>query len=300
MSFSSEVKTELCRQGLSRACCLIAEAYGVLLFGNTFSYREIRIITGNQAFAARLPNLFRSAFGVEFDKKPDDTGGRGKLIFQIVDSDKISRIFAAYGYSVESCVALHINLAVLEDDCCRASFLRGAFLAGGSMTDPEKSYHLELVTPHYNVRGEVFSVLLDLGLRPKDTLRGGNYIVYFKQSEYIEDLLTYIGAPIKAMELMATKVEKELRNSVNRRVNCDTSNVGKAVDAAQAQLEALRRLEDAGLLEALPDKLFETARLRRENPEATLTELSEMFDPPLTKSCLNHRLRKLIDLSKEL
>ena len=178
--------------------------------------------------------------------------------------------------------------------------MRGAFLAGGSVTDPEKSYHLELVTPHYYVRGETYSLMLEMGLSPKDAARNGSYIVYFKQSNYIEDFLTFTGAPVKAMELMSAKVEKELRNSVNRRVNCDTANLEKAVDAAQTQLEALRKLEAAGKIITLPDKLRETALLRKQNPEATLSELAAMFDPPVTKSCLNHRLRKLAEMAKEL
>lgn len=298
MSFSSDVKNELCRAGSTRSCCVLAEAYGVLLFCNTFSYREIRIITENRSFAARLPFLFRGAFGIGFDQLPD-ADKPGKLVFRVNTKEKIAAVFEAYGYSAENYVALHINLAVLEEDCCKAAFLRGAFLAGGSVTDPEKSYHLELVTPHYNVRGETYSILLDMGIEPKDTVRGGSYMVYLKQSEYIEDFLTHIGAPIKAMELMSMKVEKDIRNSVNRRVNCDTANLGKAVDAAQAQLEALRRLEAAGLYGDLPEKLRETADLRRENPELTLSELAALFDPPITKSCLNHRLRRLAQIAIE-
>jgi len=297
MPFSADVKNELCRVGHLKDCCAAAEAYGVLLFCNTFSYREIRIVTENRAFAQRLQTVFRRAFGFSFDVAPEDMEGRGKHIFRITDPEKIKKVFETYGYSPENYVSLHINMAILEEACCRVSFLRGAFLAGGSVTDPAKSYHLELVTPHYHVKGETYSVLYEMGLTPKDSTRNGSYILYFKQSESIEDLLTMMGAPIAAMELMNTKVEKDLRNSVNRRVNCETANVGRTVDAAQTQLAAIRRIEASGVLESLPEKLKETARLRLENPEATLTELAAMFDPPVTKSCLNHRLRKLVELA---
>lgn len=300
MSFSSDVKSELCRVPVNRPCCALAEAYGVLLFCNTFSSREIRIITGSRAFAQRVQTVFRAAFGVEFDSVPEADGRAGKVSLRIEAPDKLERIFDAYGYDAKNCIAVHINLAVLEQDCCRAAFLRGAFLAGGSVTDPNKSYHLELVTPHYYVRGETIAMLQELGQEPKSAARSGSYMIYFKQSEYIEDFLTFTGASVGAMELMSTKVEKDLRNSVNRRVNCDTANLEKAVDAAQIQLEAIRRLRSAGKLEALPEKLYDTAKLRMANPEATLAELAQLFDPPVTRSCLNHRLRKLVSTAAEL
>ena len=142
------------------------------------------------------------------------------------------------------------------------------------------------------------ALLLDLGFRPKHTSRNGVGVLYFKQSNGIEDILTLLGAPVCAMAVMEAKVEKELRNGVNRRVNCDTANLTKVVDAAQDQLAAIRRLRKSGEWDRLPQKLRETAALREENPEATLQELGEMFDPPLTKSAVNHRMRKLIELSR--
>ena len=293
MSFSSNVKQELCRQAVSKKCCAVAECFGVLLYCNTFSTDLVKIVTESRDFAERLPKLFRRAFGLEFDEVPG--AGAGKLVFTITDPAKLRQIFAAFGFSVERHVTLHVNFGILEEDCCRVSFLRGAFLAGGSVTDPAKRYHLELTTSHQKVSREVNALLLDLGFYPKDTGRNGTSVLYFKQSDYIEDFLTLLGAPVCAMAIMEAKVEKELRNGVNRRVNCDTANLTKVVDAAQDQIAAIRRLEERGLLEQLPDKLRQTARLRMENPEATLTELAQMFDPPVTKSAMNHRMRKLIE-----
>ena len=131
---------------------------------------------------------------------------------------------------------------------------------------------------------------------PKDARRKGNSVIYFKQSESIENFLTAVGAPLSAMEVMNAKLEKDLRGSVNRRVNCDAANLDKVVEAAQAQLEAIRRLERDKVLEKLPDKLQEAARLRMDHPEDTLSQLAERCDPPVTKSALNHRLRKLVEL----
>ena len=298
MSFSSQTKEELCRVPLARKCCAQAEAYGVLLFCNAFSNREIRIITESGGFAARLPLLFRKAFQLDFDSLPPENGG-GKRVFSITSGDKLRRIFAAFGFDPADSLAHHINFAVLEEDHCRTSFFRGAFLAGGSVTDPAKRYHLELVTSHYSVSRELTALLLEAGFSPKETTRKSNYMTYFKQSEYIADFLTAIGAPVAAMELMNAKLEKNLRGSVNRRVNCDAANLDKAVDAAQEQLEAIARLEARGMLQELPDKLKEAVDLRAAHPELTLAQLAQLCSPPVSKSAFNHRLRKLVELSRK-
>ena len=297
MSFSSRTKAELCRQPIARKCCAVSECFGVLLYCNTFQPGQIRIVTESPDFAARLPRLFKKAFGLTFDVLPEEK--RGKRVFQITDPEKLAAVWEAFGFSQEGDPALHVNYGLLEDDACGYSFLRGAFLSGGSVTDPGKRYHLELATTHAKVGRETHALMLDLGLSPKETERSGSVVLYFKQSDYIEDFLTSIGAPVCAMEIMEAKVEKELINGVNRRVNCETANLTKVVDAAQEQLAAIRKLESGGRLETLSQKLQETAAMRRENPEATLTELAEMMNPPLTKSAMNHRMRKLIELAKE-
>ena len=298
MSFSSETKAELCRERMSNLECAQAEAYGALLYCNVFTPWEVRITTRSRDFALRLPKLFRRAFAVEFDKVPDPEG-EGKLTFLCTDREKIARILDTFGYDPETAVFQHINYAALEEPLTGAAFLRGAFLAGGSVTDPKKRYHLELTTTHYYVHRELQALLPELGLRPKETTRKANYVTYFKQSEAIADVLTTIGAPLAAMEVMNAKVEKNLMNGVNRLLNCDVANVEKAVRAAQSQIEAIRRLEGRGELEKLPAKLRETAELRVANPELSLAQLAELCVPPVSKSCLNHRLRKLVELGRE-
>ena len=293
MSFSGNVKAELCRAGLQRACCAEAEAYGILLYANTFSATEIKIITGSEEFAQHLPRLWRKAFGFGFDIVPPEDN-KGKFIYIINDRAKIDAIFEKYGYEASSTLAHHINLGVLEDECCRTSFIRGAFLAGGSITDPEKRYHLELVTDHMNVSRETYSMLLEMGFEPHDTTRAGHYITYFKQSEAIEDFFTTIGAAGAAMEIMEAKIEKGMRNSINRKVNCDSANADKIVSAASAQLEKIRFIDKEVGLESLPMDLQEVAFLRIANPEASLSDLAMLSDPPISKSGINHRLRKLM------
>lgn len=260
MSFAGEVKAELCRGKLGRKCCAQAEACGVLLYCNRFSLSEVKIVTESPAFAQRLPGLFRKAFGVEFDEKGDpDTPG--KRIFTISAPEKLALLWELCAFD-PSGPAHHINFGMLEETHCRLAFLRGAFLAGGSVTDPQKGYHLELATTHLRVSRELDTLLLELGYAPKETTRKANYITYFKQSEAIEDLLTAIGAPVSAMELMNAKAEKLLRNGVNRRVNCEAANVDKTVDAALEQRRAIQILRDRGALETLSPKLREAAQLR--------------------------------------
>ena len=298
MSFSSGTKVELCRMTPENNCCAVAECYGMLLYGNTFNMREIRIVTENRVLGKHLVDMFLSAFMISFDIMPDEDEP-GKQAYVISGKNKINRIFEAYGYSKQSLLAHHVNLGVLENDCCNRSFIRGAFLTGGAVTDPVKSYHLELVTDHFNVSRQTYSLLLEMGFAPKETSRSGNYIIYFKQSSAIEDFLTFIGAPIHAMELMSAKIEKDVRNTVNRKVNCDTANVTKTVDAAAAQIEIIEIIKSAGIFNELPDKLREAAMLRIENPELSIKELAEISTPPVTKSCMNHRIRRLTEISKE-
>jgi len=299
MSFSANVKSELCRPEVEKGCCALAETLGVLLYANTFSADGIRIVTESREFAQRLPRLFRKGLGVQFDTLPErDT--IGKLSFLITDAEKIRRVFELCGFSAQTSVFVNVNFALLEKECCRKAFLRGAFLAGGSVTDPEKRYHLELSTTHAKVSRGTQTLLIEMGMEAKQTERKGNSILYYKQSEAIEDFLALIGAGVSAMAVMSAKIEKDWRNSANRKTNCDSANVDKSVAAAGEQLSALQKLEQAGLLENLPEKLAETARLRRENPEATLSELAELHEPPLSKSAVNHRLRKLTAMASSL
>lgn len=295
MSFSSDAKAELCRVPLTRRCCARAEAYGVLLYAGSFSPTEVRIVTESEDFAARLPKLFQKAFSVRFDAQESGS----KSIFRITDGQKLAVILEALGYDPDQHYALHVNFALLEEECCRASFLRGAFLAGGSVTDPLKRYHLELATPHLQAGREVEALLRDMGYEPKNVQRQGNGVTYFKQSDHIEELLTRIGAPAAAMEVMAAKVEKEMRNTVTRQINCDSHNADKTVAAAQEQMNAIRRIAKDYGLDALPEPLKDAALLRIANPEASLADLATLSYPPVTKSCLNHRFKKIMGFKPE-
>jgi len=299
VSFSGSVKAEICRAVPQRKCCTGAMCFGVLLFCNTFSRDCIRIITESPDFAQILPKLFKKAFAIDFDIKPDE-GCTGKRIFQITDPDKIKTIMSVYGFDPRDTLSMHINLSVLEEDCCKSSFVRGAFLAGGSVTDPAKGYHMELTTTHQSVAREGYSLIEEaVGFAPKSAARAGGQVLYFKQSERIADCLTYLGAPVAAMGIMEAKLEKELNNEVNRRCNCDEANTSKVVEASQEQLSAIRVLKEKGLLANLSAKLQQAAAAREENPELSLTELAALMEPPITKPAMNHRLKKLMAMAQE-
>ena len=191
-------------------------------------------------------------------------------------------------------------MPVVEEDCCKTAFFRGAFLAGGSVTDPSKGYHLEFATTHQRVARESYALLQEmLGFYPKTAVRGGSQVLYLKTSDQISDVLTCLNAPVAAMGIMEAKLEKELNNKVNRRCNCDEANTSKVVEASQEQISAIRVLENRGCLEKLPPKLKQAAIVRLENPEASLAELAAMMEPPISKSAMNHRMQRLAQIAKE-
>ena len=300
MSFSAAAKAEICRSIPNKNCCALAECFGILLFCNSFDNDCVRIITESREFAYILPKLFKKAFDVEFDAFPS-MAAPGKLIFQITDPDKLNAIFFACGFSRGSTLAMHLNLPLVEDECCRAAFLRGAFLAGGSVTDPEKAYHLELTTTHQTVAREAYTLIHEILLfYPKTALRGGGQVLYLKQSDQISDFLACLGASVASMGIIEAKLEKELNNKVNRRCNCDDANTSKVVEAAQEQLTAIRILRERKVADKLPHKLQQALIAREKNPEASLSELAGMMDPPISKPAMNHRLKKLVELSREV
>ena len=299
VSFSGNAKAEICRVFPHKHCCALAECFGILLFCNSFSGDGIRIITESREFAQNLPKLFKRAFDVEFDFFPS-LEAPGKLIFQITDPDKITEVMEAYGFNPDDTVSLHVNLPIVEEECCRTAFLRGAFLSGGSVTDPAKGYHMELTTTHFSVARETFALIWEaMGFQPKTAHRSGGQVLYIKQSEQISDFLTLLGAPVAAMGIMEARLEKELNNKVNRRCNCDDANTSKVVEAAQEQLAAIRILREAGLMENLPAKMKQASQAREENPFASLSELAGMMDPPITKPAMNNRMKKLVQLAME-
>lgn len=295
MSFSTEVKNELCRVSMQRACCTRAEAYGALLHATVFSHREIRLSTENSVIARRLQALLQRAFFVVCE--PQRQGRKYQIVLE--QPTQIGRIFDVLGYDRKSHITYHLNRNELEEECCLASFLRGAFLMAGTVAGPDKKSHLELKSGHQSLAGEETSLLLDLGLSPKLAQRGGSCLLYFKDGASVEDFLTRIGAPHAAMALMEAKVEKNLRNTINRQVNCETANLVKTADAAARQIAAIRAVLDTRGEEAFPENLRETVRLRLAYPTDTLAELAQRFAQPISKPGLSHRLKKITEFASK-
>lgn len=298
-SFSSSARAEICRSLPGKNCCALAECFGILLYCNSFQPEGIKIITESREFALMIPKLFKRAFDLTFDSFPS-LENPGKLVFQIWEPEKLAAIMECFGFDIREHISLHVNLPVVEEDCCKAAFLRGAFLAGGSVTDPDKGYHMEFATTHQSVARETAALIREaVGILPKLAARGGGQVLYLKQSEQISDFLTYLGAPVAAMGIMEARLEKELNNKVNRRCNCDDANTSKVVDAAQEQLAAIRGLTEAGLLDGLPPKLRQAAQARVDNPASSLSELAAMMEPPITKPAMSSRMKKLVLMAKE-
>lgn len=189
---------------------------------------------------------------------------------------------------------------LIERACCKQAYLRGAFLASGSITDPEKSYHFEIVSGGSEHADLVFYILSELGLEPKMIARKKQYVVYLKDGSMIVDALNIMGAHISLMDMENVRIVKDMRNSINRRVNCETANINKTVNAAVKQMDDIRYIEETKGLKFLPDSLRTLAELRMEEPELPLKELGEMLTPPLGKSGVNHRLRKISEIANKL
>ena len=297
MSFSTDIKTELCSEAISDRALAVAEAYGVLLYCRTFSASEVQIVTLCEAVAERLPKLFRRAFNLTL-AEPARTG-RGHWSFRTTDRAAIAAMFEAFDLEAQRTVSHHVNLSVLEEQGSAVAFLRGAFLAGGSVSDPHKGFHMELATVHYSVSREVHALLAELGFPPHDSTRAGSYMLYYKRADVIADLLTLLGAQHASLEVMSAQVERDMNNKVNRQINCDSANADKVVATAQQQLEAILRIKEQYGLDILPEKLHEAALLRIANPEASLADLAKLSYPSVTKSTLNYRLKKIMEFHVE-
>jgi len=298
MTFSAKIKEELCSLTISNPENALAECCGMILFANATTSEKIKINTENKSIAHRASMLLKSLFGFDFDKKIVPISEARKFSLVIEHKDKLTEIFDAFG--IDPKVSLRLNSAIVETDESRASFCRGAFLTGGSISDPESRYHLELVTSHTTLSREIISLLLDLDLPAKLAFRKSNNIIYLKESGHIEDFLTRIGAPLSALELMQTKLVKDVRNKINRKVNCEFANMTKAADAAQNHISAIKKIISAGYFEQLSPQLQAAAKLRLDNPDESLSSLVALSGEEVSKSGLNHRLNRLFAISNEI
>ncbi len=291
ISFSSKLKTELCKIKPT-GCCRLAEMYGLLLFGRSFCKEDISIRTANADTAEMYSLLLRVCFSTYTVTEQSN----GWFIVSVpgrADREKI------INYYTDGEADWIFNPKHMKRTCCRQSFIRGAFLSSGSMNDPEKSYHLEFAVKDPTL-SFAFAAFLELcGYKPKTCARKSVAALYYNNSTIIEDLLGTMGAMGVTLELMETKIVKDMRNKLNRQTNFETSNITKTVNAAVAQNDAIKFLEQENLLGLLPDELRDVAMLRKANPDASLNELCKLCDGVISRSGMNHRLKKIIDIAEE-
>ncbi|MDR1464401.1 MAG: DNA-binding protein WhiA [Oscillospiraceae bacterium] len=294
MSFASNVKQELIAgAGELAPCCVHALRYGLFLFARQFSVGEVHFTTESADIAAfALDHL--AALGVT---AKEVRAGRRKVDISVPEESGRLRLLRAFGHGPED-VTLRLNRANLAGECCFAALLRGAFLACATMTTPELNYHLEFSVGYRKLAGDLSALMREMDLAPKSTIRKGVHMLYFKDSGLIEDTLTAMGAQGASLDLMGIKMEKNMRNHVNRKVNFETANIFRAANAAAEQLEAVRQLRASHGFAALPESLREAAELREANPEATLAELCEEAEGEISRSGMSHRLKKLVLFSQ--
>lgn len=291
MSFSSEVKKELAKRISPARHCQIAELAAIMNFcgeyGQSMDEKEGRAVftlgfqTENEAVVRKGFTLLKKTYNIETD--------------QSLSQQEMQALFAKIGNLREP-----VDPLLIKNSCCKRAFLRGAFLAVGSMSDPTKGYHLEFDCTDEAKAAQLQELIRSFEIESKIILRKKYHVVYLKEGAAIVDLLNVFEAPVSLMNLENLRILKEMRNSVNRRVNCETANIAKTVNAAARQVEDIELLRERYGFQNLPGPLREMAQIRLEYPDAPLKELGEYFDPPLGKSGVNHRLRKLSELAEKI
>ena len=305
MSYSSRTKDELCRLEPDSVCCLLAELSGIISVAGSVILRgggdkRLSIETENTAVARRTFRLLQDVFDVQpqlVTLKRARLGGRSAHRIEI-SGDEASFVLEGCGISVMQRRGVPRELTVRK--CCRMSFLRGVFLASGSVTDPEKEYHLEFVLGDEAFALAVQKLIARFELDAHMTERRQMTLVYLKGQSEITDMLSILGAQSARFAMEDAFIRKELRNNANRAVNCDSANVQRSVTAASRQTQAIECLIAAIGESSLPPALLQTAKLRLKYPEVSLEELGSLCDPPVGKSGVNHRLRRLEKMAQEL
>lgn len=299
MSFATNLKDELCKDVPEEESELHALLYGFLLFSYKFRIDEISFSVLHEPTARLFAEALLTHCGVSA-KIMFKERVRGTLYKVSIEKYSERKKILDTFYHTPNEPHLRINRANIENEEDARYFLRGAYLVCGSLTDPEKDYHCEFGVNYMNLCKDLSALVGEVLSQPKSTLRRGSYVVYYKESEHIEDLLTYIGAPISAMELMNIKIVKDIKNRVNRRMNCDSANLDKTLNASFQQVQDIRYIFEHRGNGFLSKELQEIAEIRLENPDMSLRELGDSVEPPLSRSGVNHRLKRIGEIATEL
>ncbi|WP_069648941.1 DNA-binding protein WhiA [Caloranaerobacter ferrireducens] len=313
MSFSSKTKNELSRLEINNKCCLISELAALIRMSGSIQIMglgkvNIKFATENAAIARRIFTLLKKLYNVQSEvmvRKNRQLKKNNSYLMVVNNADEAKKILEDTGiFTKDSCNHFEINYGIpdklIENRCCKRAYIRGAFLGGGSLSDPEKTYHLEFVTNSSKHSEDLCELINSFGLNSKIVTRKDNFVVYIKEGEQIVDLLNIIGAHNALLKLENIRILKDVRNNINRIVNCETANLSKTINAALRQIKNIEYIDRTIGIDKLPENLVDIAKLRLINREASLKELGQMLDPPIGKSGVNHRLRKIEQIAEEL
>lgn len=309
LSFTDQVKNELTRLSLGKSCCQRAELAALIQVGGSLSLKKegfsLQIITTHASVARRAFRLIKSLFTVPSQviiRQQNKLRKNKSFLLSIHGSKKIKNVMCQLGLHRQNVFFdSRLPAELIASRCCRRSYLRGAFLASGSLSRPEGGgYHLEITTTYEGHALALARLIKSFDFQIRCFPRKNHYVLYSKNSESIADFLRLIGAHAALLRFESARVYKGFRNKVNRLVNCETANLTKTVNASQSQIEDIIYLQKNLGFDNLSPALRHVARLRLQYPEASLRELGQLSSPPLSKSCVNHRLRRLKDMARNL
>lgn len=299
MSFTSEIKEELFEKVNTKSCCKRAELACYINCLCAYDTDNIRrgmvFVCEDKRHAERFAFLTEELTGL----KGELCGNKNRLSIKITDSGAVLKILSAAGSFQGFDSDSPINPKTVKKDCCKGAYLRTAFLINGFVTDPEKNYHMEFSDREYSHAYGLKSLINSFGASAKIIEGKNRYVVYIKDSEQISDLLGIMSAHLSLLNLESIKVYKEVRNNINRKNNCETSNIAKTIKASVREQNAVKSLTASGRFKTLPPKLKTAAEARLENPDLSYAELGKLFDPPLGKSGIYHRLQKIIQIAEK-
>ncbi len=309
MSFSSDVKNEIVKKYTDEKSA-ISELSAMVCFGGKFKKEGEKylfyVLSENPKTARRVYSLMKGSLEINsrirIKKTSDKTTFYEVVVSEISDIEKLFKSLCLIGSdeSLSSFVNFRISPKMVSTAERQKAFLKGAFIVSGSVINPLKNYHLEFTTSRFSLANDFMELLEQMGIGAKLVTRKSKYVIYYKNSEDITDVLTMLGAVNALMDYHNTKIVKEMRNRINRTINCETANLNKTVDASMEQVQSIQKLMDNGVFDTLPDTLKDIAKLRLEYREHSLKELGELLTPPIGKSGVNHRLRKIIDIANEI
>ena len=313
MSFSSKTKNELSRIPIEDGCCLIVELAALVRMSGTIQILSgnrinLKFTTENAASARRIFSLLKQIYDTNIEvmvRRNRQLKKNNNYLIIVNDKAITKKILVDVGFiemkdSNVIKLKYKIDKKLIKKRCCKRSYIRGSFLGGGSISNPEKTYHLEFVTNNEEHAKDLSAIINSFELNSKIVLRKEYYVVYLKEGSQIVDLLNIIGAHQALLKLEDIRVLKDIRNNINRIVNCETANLGKTIDASIRQIEQIKIIKKNMGLNKLPDNLRIIAEVRLDNPDASLKEIGFMLTPALGKSGVNHRFRKIEEIAESL